>query len=48
MESFDLKRKSFDLTEIRPGIPSNWRIFESNNLDVESQIDNLTLNIESI
>ena len=24
-------------TKIRPGIPSNWRIFESDCLDIESQ-----------
>ena len=24
---------------MRPGIPSNWRTFESNSLDIESQFD---------
>ena len=35
-------------TKIWSGIPSNWRIFESLWLDIESQIDNLTFNVESI
>ena len=39
--------------KIRPGIPSNWRIFKSNWLSMSSQFDsqcrvNLTLNVESI
>ena len=37
------KKLSHDGTKIRPGIPSNWRIFELYQLDTESQVDNLTL-----
>ena len=33
----DLKSWVTDETKIRPGILSNWRIFESNWLDIESQ-----------
>ena len=44
---FDLKNWVTGGTNIQPGIPSNWRIFESNWLDIESQFV-LTLNIESI
>ena len=28
-------------TKIRPGIPSNWKIFESNWLDMESQFKSM-------
>ena len=42
-----LYREVWSLKEIRR-IPRNWRIFESNWLDIESQIVNLTLNVESI
>ena len=35
--------KVTDGTIISPGIPSNWRIFESNWLDIESQMDELTI-----
>ena len=45
---FDLKSWVTGGTKIWPGIPNNWRIFESNWLDIESQIDNLTLIIELI
>ena len=45
---FDLKNWVTGGTKIWPGIPSNWRIFESNWFDIESQIDNLALNIESV
>ena len=37
---FDLKSWVTGGTKIRPGIPSNWRIFESNWLDIESQFWN--------
>ena len=52
MESFDLKSWVTGGTKIRPGIPSKWRIFESNWLSISSQTDSryrvkLTLNIES-
>ena len=33
---FDLNTWVSGGTKIRPGIPSNWRIFESNRLDIES------------
>ena len=36
---FDLKMWVTDGTKIRPGIPSDWLIFVSNWLDIESQID---------
>ena len=42
---FDLKRWVTVESKIRPGISSNWRIFESNWLDFESLFDS---NIESI
>ena len=42
MESFDIKSWVHGGTKIRPGIPSNWRIFESYWHDNKSQIDNLT------
>ena len=45
---FDLKSWVTGGTKIRPGIPSNWKLFESNWLDIESQIDNLNLNNGSI
>ena len=45
---FDLKSWVTGGTKIRTGIPSKWRIFESNWLHIESQIVNLTLNVESI
>ena len=45
---FDLKSWVAGGTKIKPGILNNWWIFESNWLDIESQIDNLTLNIEPI
>ena len=53
MESFDLKSWVTGGTKIRPGILSNWRIFESNWLDIESQFNsilrvNLTRYWESI
>ena len=35
---FDLKSWVTGGTKIHPGIPSNWRIFESNWLDIESQM----------
>ena len=44
----DLKSWVTGVTKIWPRIPSNWRIFESNWLDIENQIDILTLNIKSI
>ena len=34
---FDLKSWVTGGSKIRPGIPSNWRLFESNWLDIESQ-----------
>ena len=39
---FDLESWVTGGTKIWPGIPNNWRIFESNWLDIESQIVNLT------
>ena len=39
---FDLKSRVTGGTKIRPEIPGNWRIFESNWVDIESQIVNLT------
>ena len=36
---FDLKSWVSGGTKIRPGIPTNWRIFESTWLDIESQFD---------
>ena len=45
MESFWPKIWVTSRTKILAGIPSNWRIFESNWLDIESQIVNLTQNI---
>ena len=36
---FDLKSRVTGGSEIRPGIPSNWRIFESNCLSISSQFD---------
>ena len=36
---FDLKSWVTDGTKIRSGIPSNWWIFESNWLDIESQFE---------
>ena len=39
---FDLKSWVTGKTKIRHGIPSNWKIFESNWLDIESFIINLT------
>ena len=39
LSHFDLISWVTGGTKIRPGIPSNWRIFESNWLDIESQID---------
>ena len=47
MESFWPKSWVTRGIKIRPGIPSNWRTFESNWLDIESQIDNLN-QIDSI
>ena len=47
LSHFDLKSWVTGGAKIRPGIPSNWKIFESNWLDVESQFE-LTLNIKSI
>ena len=47
MESFDLKSWVTRGTKIRPRIPSCWRIFEWNSLDIKSHINNLTLNISS-
>ena len=35
---FDLKSWVTGGSKIRPGIPTNWRIFESNWLDIESQL----------
>ena len=43
---FDLKSWVTGETKIQPGIPSCWRIFESNWFDIESQLE-LTLNILS-
>ena len=37
---FDLKNWVTGGTKIRPGIPSNWRIFESNWLDIEKEFLN--------
>ena len=45
---FDLKNWVTGATKIQPRILSNWRIFESNWLDIESLIDNSTLNIDLI
>ena len=45
---FDLKSWVTGGSKFRPWILSNWIIFESKWLDIESLIDNLTLNIESI
>ena len=45
---FDLKSWVTGGIKIWPKVPSNWRIFKSNWLDIESQINNVTLNIESI
>ena len=42
---FDLKSWVTGETIIRPGIPSNWRIFDSNWLNIEGQFQNW-LNIE--
>ena len=39
---FDLKSWVIGGTKIPFGISSNWRIFESDWLDIESQIGNLT------
>ena len=39
MKSFQPKKLSHWRTKIQPWIPSNWRIFESNWLDIESQFD---------
>ena len=36
---FDLKSWVTGVTIIQPGVPSNWRIFESNWLDIESQFE---------
>ena len=35
--TFDIKSWVTSGTKIRPGIPSNWKIFQSNWLDIESQ-----------
>ena len=40
---FDLKSWVTGGTQIRPGIPRNWRIFESNWLDIESQLKKLRI-----
>ena len=45
---FDLKSWVTGGTKIQPGITSNWRMFESNWLEIENQNDNSTLNSESI
>ena len=45
---FDLKSWITGGTKIRPGIQSNWRIFESNWLGIEGEKTNFTLNTESI
>ena len=45
---FDLKSWVTGGTKIRTGIPSKWRIFESNWLDIESQIDSISSKIDSI
>ena len=46
---FDLKVESLAELKFDPGFQSsNWRIFESNWFDIESQINNLTLSTESI
>ena len=52
---FDLKSWVTGGTKIRPGIPSNWRMFESNWVDIENQFEidfhkekKLTLNVKSI
>ena len=47
---FDLKSRVTGGTKIRPGIPSNWRMFESSELDIECQFElqyrvNFTLRI---
>ena len=39
MSHFDLKSWVIDGTKIPLGITSNWRIFESKWLDIESQFD---------
>ena len=41
MESFWPKSWVTGGTKFRPGIPSNWRIFESYWLDIESQMDSI-------
>ena len=38
---FDLKSWVTGGTKIRSGIPSNWRIFESNWFDIQSQTDSI-------
>ena len=45
---FDLKSWVTNGTKIRPGIPSNGRIFESNWLDNESQFDSMNLQLLGI
>ena len=40
---FDLKSRVTCGSKILPGIPSNWRMFESNWLDIESQIDSILI-----
>ena len=44
---FDLKSWVTGGTKIRPGIQSNWRIFESKWLDIGSQFELTCWNIES-
>ena len=45
---FDQKSWVTGRTKIWPGIPSNWRIFESNWLDIESQLDSNILQLLGI
>ena len=48
MSHFYLKSWVSGGTKIRPGIPSNWRIFESNWLDIERQFDSYILQLLGI
>ena len=41
LSHFDLKNWVTGGTKIRYDVPNNWRIFESNWLDIESQIDSI-------
>ena len=45
---FDLKSWVTGVTKIRPGIPSNWRIYELNWLEISSQFDSNILQLLGI